>query len=186
MAKVDQETVLDDPEVDAIEDDAVVDTRPTFNGLPLIGGLSTVFDTVEAKTNPVTYEDGTVAMMESSYTKKKTGEKVTREVEVYKLFEIRKINPADNGAETASPVAYLWSRSNQAALAEYAEIELSLECGQFGTKRGRSKLFKPDAGVLALAHSYKQLNDQKAINMFLAALPQYRYVFEDQAQPESI
>lgn len=184
MAKVTQETNLaveDLPEVE--ENQSEKDSKQKY-----FGGYETVYKTVaEAKENPVTLEDGTTP---TSTNKRKvrdddgneTGEIVETEVDTFKLFEIR-----DYSDDTKIiPVAYLWSRSNQTALAEYAEIELCLEAGQYGAKRGRAKIFKPDQGIVALATQMKAMGDQKYIDAFIAAMPEYTYIFKDVPQPETI
>ena len=148
------------------------------------GGYEQCYDTVaEAKENPVVLEDGTTQMM--TVKRKKKGDdgnivEMEVEVEAFKLFEVRF---SEN--DLVKPVGYLWSRSNQTALSEYAEM-LGYEASQYGSKRGRAKVFKPDQGIVALGMQIKELNDKKHINAFIAAMPQYEYLFRDIPQPETI
>ena len=162
MAKVDADTAVE--EIEEVEDTNGEETKEKRKREKWGGGYELIFDDVEScKDNPVLSEAGEVN---------------DEDFAVYKIFD-EKVTKDDKGKETVEELnlCYSWARNNGEAMLNWLDVNTDLRAVKLDGKRGRRKVFKPDANIEMLAMSLKEAGDAKGIARFLEHLPAYSYIF---------
>lgn len=168
MAKVDSAVVDELPpgEVETVEDVAEeAEGKKSRKRENWGGGYNQIFDDADsAKNNPVLTEAG----------------------EETDKFEIYKIESRDVDDKTVLQECFTWGRNNNEALLNVIDAHHNYFCTKLDGKRGRQKMFKPDAGLVTLLTSMKERNDTTGITQFLTLFPIYQYVIDGTEQPTTL
>jgi hypothetical protein len=163
------ERELNLPDSEDSSDEEETKTREKWKG----GYLQVFTDKSLCDANPPLREDGSPALSEENKP-------------IFKVFVVkyRAYLKADDTDPDNLSIVYVWARNTQESINIVASAVFEFHSQQFGAKRGRRKLFKPDENMVKMLTMFINTKNQAAVDSLLDSYPDYRYVVDGTTPPE--